>query len=632
MRLASLGLLATLLAALLVAPPARAQTPSRYDNPALGLAFDVPPGWAAEDSGQVVSVGAPADLLALREGASPDGPVLRVTFGTFAQLGIADAAQFPDLLTRLLPGGAPAPAPQPVAWGGATGYAAEVTLADDGLTTRVALLAVAGGRVAVLRALAPAGAWADAQIPFDAILSSLAFRAPARDAALLATLNVRDGGVLWQYQAAPPEDGRTVRAGGVLYDPFDVLYLAAGPGGVLALNLSDGTPVAFIGPWSAGDYADIAIGPRTLLFLANAAPEAAEAITVVDRAGNYGRGWGLRGDGEGQFAPGMPRTIAVTTGGDVWAASEGHASGIARRLYHFDAWGTLLQTVDLAALNPQLAGVHIAYSAHDERLYVVGESGGLNVLDAAGAPLVSNLAQDVLQDLTPSDVAAGEDGSVVVALRAPGLDGYGFLLLSDAGRLLDAFGAPYDAARGGPFQPGEYLSPAGLLIAADGSVLWAETNPDTGQTQLQRFAFSGERGLLAAAASDARPDLAGLVGSSDPAQGGGTITPGQSVRGALNNEFPVHEWTFEGRAGDHVQISLVDASGVGLLDPALWLSDPHGREIAGNDDVGDVRPEGLARRDAFLDFFLSSSGVFTIEAGRFGGRGDYVLTLEGLAD
>lgn len=629
MRLASLGLLAALMTALLAPPPTQAQTSSRYDNPALGLAFDVPAGWATEQNGAAVSAGAPSDLAALRAGASPEGPVLRVAFGTFAQLGIADAAHFPDLLTRLVPRGAVAAAPQPVTWGGATGVATEVTLTDDALTTRVALLAVAGGRIAVLRMLAPAGGWADAQVAFDTILNSLQFRAPARDAALLANLDVRDGGVLWQYQAAPPEDGRVVRAGGVLSDPFDVLYLAVGPGGVLSLNLSDGSPVAYIGPWSEGDYADIAIGPRTLLFLANAAPDSDEAITVVDRAGNYGRGWGLRGDGDGQFAPGMPRTIAVTPTGEVWAASEGHTTGIAHRLYRFDAWGTLLQTVDLAALNPNLAGVHIAYSPHNEALYVVGESGGLNVLDAAGAPLVSNLAQDVLQDLTPTDVALTADGSIVVALQAPGLEGYGFLLLSDAGRLLDAFGAPYDAARGGPFQPGEYRAPAGLLVAADGSVLWAETNPDTGLTQLQRFAFSGEGSVTAA--DNARPDLAGLVGSSDPAQGGGTITPGQSVRGALNNEFPVHEWTFEGRAGDHVQISLVDASGVGLLDPALWLKDPHGREIAGNDDVGDVRPDGLSRRDAFLDFFLSSSGIFAIEAGRFGGRGDYVLTLEVLS-
>ena len=50
--------------------------------------------------------------------------------------------------------------------------------------------------------------------------------------------------------------------------------------------------------------------------------------------------------------------------------------------------------------------------------------------------------------------------------------------------------------------------------------------------------------------------------------------------------------------------------------------------IAANDDVGDVRPEGLTARDARIDFFLPGDGLFIIEAGRFGGRGDYVLTLE----
>jgi hypothetical protein len=42
----------------------------------------------------------------------------------------------------------------------------------------------------------------------------------------------------------------------------------------------------------------------------------------------------------------------------------------------------------------------------------------------------------------------------VLALPAPGLDGYGLLELSVAGRLLDVFGFPYNTARGGPFLPG----------------------------------------------------------------------------------------------------------------------------------------------------------------------------------
>jgi len=74
---------------------------------------------------------------------------------------------------------------------------------------------------------------------------------------------------------------------------------------------------------------------------------------------------------------------------------------------------------------------------------------------------------------------------------------------------------------------------------------------------------------------------------------------------------------------------MTDASQSGLLDPRLSLKDTQGREIAANDDVGAGRSEGMAERDAQIDFFLPGDGVFTIEAARFGGRGEYILTLEG---
>ena len=61
-----------------------------------------------------------------------------------------------------------------------------------------------------------------------------------------------------------------------------------------------------------------------------------------------------------------------------------------------------------------------------------------------------------------------------------------------AGRLLDVFGFPYDTARGGPFLPGEYLTPAGLIVGPDGTIYWTETNPANGYMQVQRFVFTGD--------------------------------------------------------------------------------------------------------------------------------------------
>ena len=618
------ALLATL------ALPARAQDATRYENAQLGVAFDLPGGWQVDATESGLVAAAPADLAIVQEGGIPEGLVMRVLIGTFSQLGITDAGQLPDALARLASVGGAAPAVQPAAWGNAiSGYQAEVTLPDDGLTTRVALLAVAGGRVAIVRGLAPASVWqSGAGAQFDALARSLTFSLPERDQDLVNTVDAHDGGVLWHTQSLPPEDGRPVTYGGITYDTFDVMYLAAGPGGVLSLDMTSGAPISFMGPWGEADYVDVAIGPDTRLYLANAA-SADAAITVVDRAGNFARAWGRRGDGDGEFAPNMPRTIAVTPAGDVWTVSEGHSAGTARRLYRFDAVGNLLNTVDLGAVNADLAEVRIDHNAAIGALFLTGAGGAINELDANGQPLVVSLAEEVLHGLTPLDIAIAPDDSIILALAAPGLDGYGFAEFSVSGRLLDLFGFPYDEARGGEFLHGEYLRPAGLVVGPTGIVYATETHPATGYSQVQAFSFRGDGALPLA-----REALAGEIGASDaafsldPAAGGGEIGYGQTVRGALNNRYPAHRYTFEAQAGDRVRITMRDASGEGQLDPLLRLLGRDQRELAVNDDVGSLAPEGFSARDAVLEFALSGPGTYTIEATRFGGRGEYVLTLE----
>ena len=606
------------------------QDGERYDSRALGVSFDLPAGWdvSADDTGLIAA--APDDLTTVEAGGMPQGLVLRMVFGTFNQLGITDATELPDLLARLVPGDVAPPTPQRIDWGGASGYAAVVALPDEGMTTHIALLAIAGGRVAVVRGLAPVAVWdGGAGAQFDTLAASMSFRLPERDENYIQTVTSNDGGVLWHYLARQPENGRVVRAGGIIYDMFSVMYMVAGPGGVLALDMAAGTEISYMGPWYNGDFVDIAIGPDTKLYLANAAAGTDQAVMVVDRAGNWARAWGTRGDGDGQFAPDMPQTIVVTPDGSVWTVSEGHSSSIRNRLYKFDGFGNLQLTIDLDTVNPDLSGIRIDNNIRTGALYIVGATGNLNVVDANGEALVVNLAQDVLQGLTPVDVAISTDDNIILALPAPGLDGYGLLELSVAGRLLDVFGFPYPQDRGGPFLPGEYLTPGGLIIGPDGTGYWTETNPDTGYTQIQRFTFTGDGQLpLGSEMVAAEPADSAITGSSDPARGGGSLVYGQSVRGALNNRYPSHSWTFEGRAGDHVIITMIDASGADLLDPKLALSTTDGREIAANDDVGDVHPDGMTRRDARIDFVLPSDGIFTIDAGRFGGRGDYILTLE----
>ncbi len=626
----SLALLGLLLGAPLPTGVNAQENTPRYESPALGVSFALPEGWVVYETEDALLAGTEADVATVRAGGVPLGLTVRIVFGTFNQLGITDATQIPAMLKRLVPPEGTTSEPQAVQWGNASGYQAEVVLAEEQLTTRVALLAIAGGRVAVVRGIAPSPIWAtQAQPTFEALMRSLEFRLPERDADYMTRVPSNDGGVLWHYIAPPPESGRVVRAGGIVYDMFDVMYMAVGPGGVMSLDMNSGARISYMGPWLGGDFVDVAIGPDTKLYLANVAPETDQAIMVVDRAGNWARGWGKRGDGEGEFAPGMPRTVAVNAQGEVWAVSEGHEEGPPNRLYKFDAYGNLLLSVDLATLNPELHDVRLALHPQSDALYLVGAEGNLTVADEHGQALVVNLGQEVLQGLHPRDIAIAPNGNIVLALDSPGLEGFGFLELSAAGRLLDAFGFPFDDERGGPFLPGEYAHPDGLVIGPDGTGYWTETHPQTAYTQVQRFTFSGD-GLLPLG-QEALADQAGdaeLLGALDPSLGGGTIAYGQSVKGTLNNRYAVHRWTFEGQAGDHVIITMVDASGAGLLDPKLRLLSADERELAANDDVGAVRPQGLGERDAYIDFYLPSSGVYTIEAGRFGGRGEYILTLK----
>ena len=154
---------------------------------------------------------------------------------------------------------------------------------DEGLTTRVALLAIAGGRVAIVRGFAPSAAWdGGAGAQFDTFAQTLSFTLPQRDQDVIETIIHNDGGVLWHYVSPQPSSGRVVTAGGITFDEFGVMYMAVGPGGILVINQATGLEISYMGPWSEGNFVDIAIGPQDLkLYLANTQEDG--------RAGDHGR-------------------------------------------------------------------------------------------------------------------------------------------------------------------------------------------------------------------------------------------------------------------------------------------------------------------------------------------------------
>ncbi|HLA44320.1 MAG TPA: hypothetical protein VJZ27_12835, partial [Aggregatilineales bacterium] len=433
------------------------------------------------------------------------------------------------------------------------------------------------------------------------------------------------GGVLWHYQAAQPADANPVSLGGLAYDPFLLIYAAAGSRGVLVLDITSGGFVSYLGPYFDDDnLVDIAMSIDAKIYAANATSGDNNQVMIVNRAGQYEYAFGTQGDAQGQFAPGMPRTIAVTRQNEIWTVSEGHTQEPVNRLYKFDRFGNLLKMIDLNTINPELSGVKIDNNLRTSALYLVGETGGLNLLDAEGNPLVTNLGAEIWESTTPIDIAIAPGDDIIIAT-----DSQGFLEFAPSGTLMDRFGIPYEEGRTERFLPGEVRQPAGMVVGVDGIIYFAETNPDSGFSQVQSFRFAGD-GVLPLPDRPGSGEGVGAVSALDPAAGGGDIAYGAVVQGNLNNQYPVHRWYFEGEAGDRLRITMRDISPDASLDTRVSLIDPNQVEIASNDDAGAAAPEGFKESDSVIEFEIRGFGFYTIEAGRFGGRGEYELTLEKL--
>ncbi|MBN1201684.1 MAG: hypothetical protein JXJ20_07510 [Anaerolineae bacterium] len=108
--------------------------------------------------------------------------------------------------------------------------------------------------------------------------------------------------------------------------------------------------------------------------------------------------------------------------------------------------------------------------------------------------------------------------------------------------------------------------------------------------------------------------------------GGGTIAYGDVVTGYLSNQNPYESWVFNGRQGDQIQATMIDA--VGTLDPYLFLIEVNSETILTEDD------DSYGQPNATLTYTLPSTGSYLVVATRYGvdqgdSYGDYVLELLG---
>ncbi len=119
-------------------------------------------------------------------------------------------------------------------------------------------------------------------------------------------------------------------------------------------------------------------------------------------------------------------------------------------------------------------------------------------------------------------------------------------------------------------------------------------------------------------------------------QGGGTYTLGMSgdqpislsddrvtrIEGRLQDAFPVQRWTFAGRQGDVLTLTMMTETGT--LDPALSLLKPDGSLLAYNDDAYDPELEVNAQ---ITQVALPADGLYSIEAARYEGAGRYSIVI-----
>lgn len=601
---------------------AQAETATRrYENPMMGVAFDIPTNWEVVEAEERLVVGTSATLAAYENNTPPQGLLFSVVMGTFGRLPIQNINQLPDQLKILIPANVVAPEPTAVTYGNVTGYDATYTIEDSGIKTRVAILYVPGGRVAVVRGLAATAIWDnEAGTQFENIIATLQFSQPA-NVDPYANIIANDGGVFWHYQTGQPSDGKALQLGGIVYDSFGVMYIAAGARGFLALDQNDGEFMNFLGPLRDDDnLVDVTISVDQRLYFANASSGDNERIMVIDRVGNYIRSWGSAGEEVGQFAPNMPQTITITQSGDIWTVSEGHTVSPEKRLYRFDSFGNFLGMIDLETINPDLNNIYIDYNWETAGLVVIGEQGGINLLDENGAPLVTRINEDLLNAAKPFDVTVAA-GSVLVIPT----ENEGFLAFTIFGEILDRFGISYNASRGDAFQPGEYYHPRGIAVGRDSMVYFAETHPDTQFSQIQAFRFSGEGPLPLAQNS---PTTIVLQTNGVGLYSGGPIAAGTSVSGTITNQNPQFDYTISLQAGDRVKITLRDISSEQKLDTFITLLNATGNTVATNDDVAPPIPDGLKGTDSVLTYVVGTSGDYTIRVGRFGGLGEYELSVE----
>lgn len=124
--------------------------------------------------------------------------------------------------------------------------------------------------------------------------------------------------------------------------------------------------------------------------------------------------------------------------------------------------------------------------------------------------------------------------------------------------------------------------------------------------------------------TDTDPDTESESELDDPETDTETSGINLEFSGEITESSTSVPFTFEAEEGDIVTITMI-ADEETSLDTLLTLLDPNGDTVTTNDDADSA---SLGLNSQIINQFLPVTGEYTVLAGRYGGEGSFVLTIE----
>jgi len=564
------------------------QTSQTFHDDTLGVTFQYPAGWQVQTQAatQTLIVSSAEDQKAQTNGQAPTGLIFSLTFSTFRQVGADQVGDFSARLQKIT--GSTDSLPHAARIGGADGLSIDLTDTTAGIAGRSAMLSIGLRRVAVVRGVAVISVWAhDAQAQYDALISTLSFTPPAN-----AASEDHIGRALWQV--SDPKFG-TFADIGATADGSSVLVTDS-KNGVWTLG-ANGTLSGLKAYDGIGAYGSIALfrdGTRYIADPVNHAVWVIQANGIVKKLLG-----GTVGNTRGTFGATSPRVFSFGYSNTLNILDN---TDKGTRIQVYGRGGDILTSWDIDPVEDgALATDPNGY------VYVVGKNlAGVLKIAANGKVMAKDLGKSALAGTTPLAIEVDRFGNLYIATADSGV-----IKLDASGALQGIIGEPYDETA--PPKAGQIGKPVALALAQDGNILYIA---DAGKyPQVVAMALNGNAAINVTAGTKAM----------------GSISYGQAVNGQITPEAFVNIYTFDGKAGDLVTITMRAADG-SSLDPFVDLIASDGTRVAVNDDAPPTL--GLGKGDAQITSFkLPYKGTYTIRATRFGrettnGTGSYTLTLD----